>query len=171
MTNEEILKHLVWRDANEARLVCFSSVLGCKVDVHVLTENEERISPRSLQVIHDFLGLSLDQFEKIKQFLWQDCKLCCDVTSYGFHVPDDSDEVQVNHDEFGVHGPDDAFEKSSLKYLLVAESDQQSYLGNFGRLTFDNEWNSHLTTVVMKNGAIVGYGDSGLNIGRFEHNT
>jgi hypothetical protein len=170
MTNEEILKQVVWRDSKEARLQCFSPMLGISVEVDVLTNHEMRISERSFQVIRDFLGLSLEQLEKIKQFLWEDCKLCCEVSSYGFDVPDGKDEVQTNHDEFGVHSPDDALRRSSLDCLLIVESDQESYAGNYGLLVFDNEWNSHLTTVVMKDASVVGYGDSGLNIGRFERN-
>jgi hypothetical protein len=119
-------------------------MLGISVEVQVLTNNEVRISERSFQIISDFLELSLEQLEKIKQFLWEDCKLCCDVTSYGFDVPGGKDEVQTNHDEFGVHSPDDALRQSSLHCLLIMESDQESCPSNYGYLTFDNEWNSGL---------------------------
>jgi hypothetical protein len=168
MINDEISKQLVWRDSREARVTCFSPLFGVNVEIEILSTQGERISARSLRVINDFLELTPAQLEKIKHYLWEDCKLNCEVSSYGFDVPDDKEETQVNHEEFGVHNPDDAFEKSSPPDLLIIEDDQISYEGNFGHLTFDNEWNSSLTTIVMSNGEIVGYGDSGVNLGRFE---
>lgn len=168
MKNNEIIKKFTWRDSAEARLEYFSPLFGKNIEVRVITINNDCISDRSLQVVNDFLDLSHLHLEKIKQFLWEDCKLCCDVTSYGFEVPDGKDEVQINHQEFGVFNGDDALEKSTLKYLLVLEDDQENYSNNYGRLLFDNEWNSHLSTIVMKNGNIVGYGDSGLHLGKWE---
>ncbi len=168
MTHEEILKRVVWRASNEARFWCFSPLLGLDIEIQVFTAAEYRISDRSFYVINDFLGLDPSQLEHIKQFLWEDCQFCCDTTSYGFDVPEGQDEAKTNHIEFRVHSPDDALKESTLKYLLVTEDDQEHYPSNFGRLTFDNEWNGDLTTVVMKNGSIVGYGDSGLYIGKFE---
>jgi hypothetical protein len=168
MNNDEISKQLVWRDSWEARVTFFSPLFGVDVEIEILSTQGECISGRSLRVINDFLELTPAQLGKIKHYLWEDCKLNCEVSSYGFDVPDDKDESQVNHEEFGVHNPDDAFEKSSPPRLLIIEDDQINYESNFGRLTFDNEWNSSLTTIVMRDGEIVGCGDSGVNVGRFE---
>lgn len=168
MTNHEIREKMVWRDANEARLECFSQLFGQKVEVRVLTTGSERLADRSVATINDFLALTQPHFDQIQQLLWQDCQQCCNLTSYGFDVPDGPDEAQINQQEFGVHNPDDAWQKSTLVYLLVIEEYQQSYPSNYGLLTFDNEWNGALTVVVMKNGRIVGSGDSGLYIGQFE---
>ncbi len=134
----------------------------------MLTNTAYRASDRSVQIINDFLALTPQQLETIKPFLWDDCRLCCQASSYGFDVPDGQEETQVNHREFGVHNPDDAFNKSTLKYLLIAEDDQADYAGNYGRITFDNEWNSALTVVVMKNACVVGCGASGVYVGQFE---
>jgi hypothetical protein len=168
MTKNEILTRVTWRDSTEARFECFSSLLGKNSEVHILTINDHSISERSFQVIHDFIDLSDVHLERMKQFLWEDCKLNCEISSYGFDVPDGRDEVQINHQEFGVFNGDDALEKSTLSYLLISEYDQENYSNNYGRLQFDNEWNSHLTTIVMKNGNLVGCGDSGLHIGQWE---
>jgi hypothetical protein len=168
MTNKEILELLVWRDSNEARFERFSPLLGLNAEIQILTATEHRIAERSFRIVNDFLGLRPAQLEAIKKFLWDDCKLCCAMTSYGFDIADDQDETETNHREFRVHGPDDVLKASTLKYLLIIEDDQESYRSNFARLTFDNEWNSSLTTVVMKDGSIVGCGDSGLHIGQFE---
>lgn len=168
MTHEQIIQKLVWRHSNEAKLVCFSPLFATDVEIKILTTQEDRISDRSLRVIHDFLALSSGELEKIKQFLWEDCKLNCDVSSFGFDVPEGKTETQANHDEFGVHNGDDALRKSVPPSLAIYENDQATYKGNFGHLHFDNEWNSHLTTVIMRDGQIVGCGDSGLYLGAFE---
>jgi hypothetical protein len=168
MIRKELLTRVTWRDSAEARLEYFSPLFGKNSDIHILTITDGSISERSFQIIEDFLGLSDLHLEKIKQFLWEDCKLNCEISSYGFDVPDGRNEVQINHEEFGVQTGDDALKKSTLKYLLISEYDQESYPNNYGHLQFDNEWNSHLTTIVMKNGNIVGCGDSGLNLGQWE---
>jgi hypothetical protein len=168
MTKKEILARVTWRSSTEARFECFSPLFGKNSEVHVLTASDSRISERSFHTINDFLGLSDVHLEGIKQLLWEDCKLNCEISSYGFDVPDGSDEVQINHQAFGVFNGNDALEKSALRYLLISEDDQESYPNNYGRLQFDNEWNSHLSTIVMKNGTIVGCGDSGLHIGKWE---
>jgi len=79
------------------------------------------------------------------------------------------DETEVNHEQFGVFSDDDALARCSLKGLHIFESQQREYpASHCGLLKFDNAWNSHLATLVMKNGAVVGWGDSGLYIGRYE---
>jgi hypothetical protein len=52
--------------------------------------------------------------------------------------------------------------------LNIYEDDQAHYASNYGHLSFDTPWNGHFVSVIMKNGDIVGYGDSGLWIGAFE---
>jgi hypothetical protein len=168
MTHEEVILKLSWRDSNEARLACFLSLLEFNAEIRILAVTEHQISDRSVRTINDFLELSSAQLEAIKNFLWENCKFCCEVTSYGFDVPDGKNEAQANHNEFRVHGSEDVLKQSTLKYLLVIEDDQESYRSNFGYLIFDSEWNSSLTAVVMKNGDIVGCGDSGLYVGAFE---
>ena len=163
-----MLAHVTWRDSTEARLECFSPLFRKNTEIHILTMNEETISERSIKNIDDFLALSDVDLEKMRQFLFEDCKFNCENSSYGFDVPEGADEAKINHEEFGVLNGHNALEKSTMKYLLISEHDQESYTNNYGRLQFDNEWNSHLTTIVMKNGTVVGYGDSGLNLGQWE---
>jgi hypothetical protein len=168
MTEDDILNIATWRDSSEIRLKCFSPVLEQSVDIHILTKDEDRISNRSVRIVNDLLELSIQHFETMRNYLWEDCKLNCDVTDYGFDVPEGKTEQDVNHEEFGVFNAEDAYEKSSLKYLLIIEDDQDEYANNYGLLTFDNEWNENFTVVVMKNGDIVGFGDSGLYLGKYE---
>lgn len=168
MTKEEILKLVAWHDSQEARFECFSPIFEKNAGIHILTNTDHSISDRSFRTVNDFLNLNHKHIELIQNFLWEDCKLNCELTSYGFDVPDGKDEVGVNHEEFGVFNGEDALAKSTFIYLLISEDDQEEYPSNYGHLRFDNEWNSHLTTVVMKNGEIVGWGDSGLYLGEYE---
>lgn len=167
MTREEILAIATWRNSDEAEFECFLPVFGGKVEMHILTKNKQAISDRSVHVVNDFIALSSQHLNTIKAFLWEDCKANCEDSSYGFEVPDGKSEIEVNHQEFGVFNGEDAYQKSSLSFL-VCESDQEKFSNNYGYLYFDNSWNTHLTTVVMKNGSIIGYGDSGVYIGKYE---
>ena len=168
MNKQEVLNLATWRSENELRLLCYVPVFEKDIEIHLFSEKDNYISDRSVQTINDLIALSLAQFKRIKELLWDDCKLNCEVSSYGFDVPDNKSESEVNHENFSVFNPEDAYKKSTLIYLNISEDDQNNYQSNFGHLTFDNEWNSHLTVVIMKNGNIVGYGDSGLYLGEFE---
>ena len=168
MTKEEILKLITWQDSTKAEFECFSPMLGKNVEIKIRTNNDYNISDRSFQIINDFLALAPQDIEIIKNFLWEDCKQACDASDYGFDVPDGKNITEVNHEEFGVFNGEDALAKSFFDGLLIIEGDQDEYANNYGFLHFDNEWNSHLTTVVMKNGSIVGCGDSGLWLGEYE---
>lgn len=53
-------------------------------------------------------------------------------------------------------------------YLLIGEEDRE-FKGNYGLMHFDNEWESHTFVVVMKDGNIVGYGQSGFWVGEYEN--
>jgi hypothetical protein len=168
MTKEDILNIATWRNSDELRLECFLPVFEKSVNIHILTKNEHSISDRSVRIVNDLLGLSRQHLEIIKNYLWEDCKFCCDVTDYGSNVSEEKTDQEVNLEEFGVFNKEDAYGKSYLEYLLISEDNQEDYTNNYGLLTFDNEWNGHLTVVVMKNGNIVGFGDSGLYLGKYE---
>lgn len=168
MTKDDILNIAKWRNSDELEFECFAPVFKKGVNIHILTNSKHSISDRSVRIVNDLLSLSQQHLETIKNYIWEDCKFCCDVTDYGFDVPEGKTGQQVNLEEFGVFDRDDAFEKSHLKYLLISENDQEDYNNNYGLLTFDNGWNGHLTVVVMKNGNIVGFGDSGLYLGEYE---
>jgi hypothetical protein len=168
MTKDDIRNLATWRNSYELELKCFPPVFDKSVNVQILTKEQDHISDRSVQIINDLLGLSVQDLEIIKDYLWEDCKLNCEISNYGFDIPAGKTEQEVNHEEFGVLNREDAYAKSDLKYLLVCEDDQDTYTNNYGFLTFDNEWNGHLTVVVMKNGYLVGCGDSGLYLGKYE---
>jgi hypothetical protein len=168
MTKDDILNIAVWRNLHELEFKCFVTVFEKSVNVQILTKKQDRISDSSVQIVNDLLGLSVQHLETIKNYLWKDCKLSCEVSDYGFDVPEGKTVQDVNHEEFGVFNGEDAYEKSNLEYLLISEDDRDTYTNNYGLLTFDNRWNGHLTEVVMKNGDIVGYGDSGSYLGQYE---
>ena len=138
--------------------------------LHLPKEEEEEFFPAIKRVdLQKKTGATAaTDIEIIKNFLWEDCKQACDASDYGFDVPDGKNITEVNHEEFGVFNGEDALAKSFFDGLLIIEGDQDEYANNYGFLHFDNEWNSHLTTVVMKNGSIVGCGDSGLWLGEYE---
>jgi hypothetical protein len=168
MTKDDILNIAIWQSSYELELKCFVPVFEKSVTVQILTKDPDRISESSVQIVNDLLGLSEQHLETIENYLWEDCKINCEVSDYGFDVPEGKTLQEANHEEFGVFNGEDAYEKSNLEYLIISENDRDIYTNNYGLLTFDNQWNGHLTEVVMKNGNIVGSGDSGSYLGKYE---
>jgi hypothetical protein len=169
MTKEDIIKLLKWRDEDqyEANMECFLPNFNRTVKLHIIVNNAGKISDRTVAIVNDFIGLTQQHLAIIKNYLWQDCQLCCDCSSYGFDVPEGMTETEANHAAFGVYTGENAYQKSNLS-LSIIEANEDEYTSNFGRLLFDNEWNGHLTAVAMRNGDIVGSGDSGIYLGKFE---
>jgi hypothetical protein len=167
MTKDDIDRAVVWRDTYQARVQVFSPAFNQMVEVSFHTEVAETVSGRSIQIVNDFIALTEQDLSKIKNFLWQDCQACCESLSWGVFVPAGKTEAQANHEDIGVLSAEDAYSKASLS-LNVYEDVQKEYDSNYGHLTFDTNWNSHFVTVVMKNGDIVGFGNSGLWLGAFE---
>lgn len=168
MTREELYRLVTWRDANEVDFECFLPAFAKTVKAEIFTSTPQEISDRSIQIVNDFIGLTHEHLALIKNLLWEDCQSCCEDMSWGVDVVEGKTETEANHEYLGVFNEEDAYQKSSLS-LNIYEDDQEEYESNYGYLCFDNSWNSHLTTVVMKNGNIVGYGDSGLYVGEFEN--
>jgi hypothetical protein len=166
MTKDEIDRAVVWRSTYEARLECFLPAFDQTVLVKFFTNTDRIISDRSVQIVNDCIALTDHHLSVIADFLWQDCKSCCDTLSWGVDVPEGKTEAEANHEDIGVLNAADAFRKSTLS-VGIYEDDQEAYDSNYGHLSFDTPWNSHFMTVVMKNGNIVGYGNSGLWIGAF----
>ena len=121
MRKDDILNMATWQNSHELRLKCFPPVLKKSVDVYIFTQDEDRISDRSVQIVNNLLGLSVQHLKTIKEYLWEDCKLNCELTNYGFDVPEGKTVQEVNHEEFGVLNAEDAYEKSNLEYLLIPE--------------------------------------------------
>jgi hypothetical protein len=167
MTKDEIHRAVVWRDTYEARAQIFSPAFDQTVEVSIYTAAAETISDRSIHIINDFIALTDQHLNAVKSFLWQDCQSCCNSLSWGVLVPAGKTEAEANHEDLGVLNADDAYVKASLK-LKIYEDAQKEYEANYGHLTFDTHWNSHFVAVIMKNGNIVGFGNSGLWLGAFE---
>jgi hypothetical protein len=167
MTKDELARSVVWRDTYEARFECFVPALGQTVKVSFFAHAAETISDRSVQIVNDFIALTDQHIAVVKAYLWQDCQSCCETLSWGVYVPHGKTEAEANHEDIGVFNASDAHEKSTLS-LGVYEDDQQAYVSNYGHLRFDTPWNSHIVCVVMKNGDIVGCGNSGLWLGAFD---
>lgn len=164
--HEEILKFTTWINNEEAVLECFSPLIEKNVKIKIYTNEKHKISNRSIDIVNQFIRLSPPELCTIKKFLWEDCQFCCANISWGVYVPEGKSETEANHEDLGVFNEQDALEKSSLK-VTIYESDEECYTDNYGYLCFDNSWNSHLTTIIMKNGKIVGYGDSGVDVEKF----
>lgn len=167
LTKEEILAQCEWKDDGyTAVLELRSPVLGT-VPVHIATTNPPAISDRSVAIVNDTLNLDGNAVDLIKRHLWESCKECCEYFMCDVELKPGQTETEANHEKYGVFNPDDAFAKSHLTEVYVSEGDEE-LKGNYGNITFDNEWNSHSDVVVMKNGKIVGRGDSGVYLGVFE---
>lgn len=169
MTKDEMLKLCVWKERAGwfVKFVCHSPLFEREVEIHLLVENDHKISDRTVLIVNDFLSLKTDDLAVIKRFLWEGCQECCKSSSYGFEVREGQNETEANHEGFGVFNEEDAYAKSHLMYLQICEEDQE-LKSNYGLIHFDNEWETHGAVIVMKNGSVVGYGEDGLYVGTYE---
>ncbi|MEM8863880.1 MAG: hypothetical protein AAGD96_36690 [Chloroflexota bacterium] len=169
MNKQEILEICKWKEDEGwfGQFECVSPLLDQTIEIHLIVNNDYQISDRTLAIVNAFLGLNERSLPEVKRFLWEGCQLCCEEISYGVEVKEGQTETEANHEAFGVFNGDDAFKKSSFMYLLINESNEE-FVGNYGLLNFDNEWESHISVVVMKDGEIVGHGESGVYVGQFE---
>lgn len=169
ITTEWIQTLCYWRNTTEARLAIYSPLFCRNIEVRLLTKQQHTISGTSIAILNDFLNLADDALVLIKAFLWENYLECCDHSDYGFHSKEGQTEREATFEAFGVSSQEDAYRRSSFLYFLISEENEK-YKNRYGHLTFDNEWESHLSEVVMKNGKIVGCGESGSYLGKYEAN-
>lgn len=159
LTRAAILAQCEWKeDGFTAVLVLRLPVLGT-VPVHIATTKPPAISDRSIAIVSDTFNLDENALHLIKQHLWESCMACCEYFSCIGEVKPGQTETEANHERYGVFNPDDAFARSHLMDIYISEDDEE-LKGNYGHLNFDNEWNTHVDVVVMKNGKNVGRGDT-----------
>ncbi len=168
MTPEDAAKLATWREPDEARFTLFVPAFGQAVEFRAYTNVPGQISARGLATIRDVVALDADALARIKQLIWENCVLCCEGSSYGFDVPEGQSETEANFANFGVHDPQGAYEKCSPPIVSVYEIDHADYAADYAHITFDNAWESHLMTVIVRNGEVVGGGESGVYLGQFE---
>ncbi len=167
LSKEELLARCAWQEGGLVAKVSLNLAPFGKVEVHVETKEIQILSDRSVEIINGLLNLDENAMYLVKQYLFDSCRECCVDSDYGAEVRLGQTQPEANHELFGVHNPEDALAKSHLKYVCIDEN-EEGLKGNYGLFTFDNEWNSHLDVIVMKDGKIVGRGDSGLYLGAFE---
>jgi hypothetical protein len=168
MTPDDIARIAAWREPDEARFPLFVPVFGQAVEFRVCTKVPGEISARGHATIRDVVALRPDALARIKALIWENCVLCCEGSSYGFDVPEGRSETEANFANFGVHDAQSAYEQCSPPIVSIYEIDHADYAGNYAHITFDNAWESHLMTVIVRNGVVVGGGESGIRLGQFE---
>ncbi|MEM7799314.1 MAG: hypothetical protein AAF633_09000, partial [Chloroflexota bacterium] len=156
-----------WKEDWLAAFQHFSPLFKRKIDVEVLVERTRTLSKRSITVLDQFTQLEKADLETIKRFLWESGQECFSCIDFGFEAQPGKSAEAVNKAGFGVFNPDDAFQKSRLMRLLIDEEDQR-YPNDYGLLYFHNAWEGDFCVIVMKNGKPVGFGEDGLDAGRFE---
>ena len=168
LTRDGLLARATWKDENQLEFTLPVPVFGGDMKCFVWTREPGRVSDRTVHTFAQLQVLDAGQLERIKAVVWDNCVLCCETTGYGVDVAEGESEAQANHREFGALDAEGAWARTRLEELQVFEDDQDEYAANYARIALDNEWESHGVRVVVRDGVVVGGGEDGLFIGRFE---
>jgi hypothetical protein len=166
---EDILKTISWTEGDDSSGTSRMALPAFQTEVciRLFVDGNKEISGRTERIFNDLYSLGNNELQMIKGFLYENYISCCDSINYGFPRRAGESEAEANRREFGVGDREGAYRQSRLKYILIDE-DEEELKGHYAQLMFDAEWHSSLCAVVMRDGKIVGYGEDGLYLGRFD---
>lgn len=167
MTITQLLALAHWEDGN-ATFSIDVPLFGGPIEFIVFAEHDGVLAERTVETVRQVQALGPSDLERLLEVVWENCLLNCEVSSYGFDVKPSQTETEANLEAFGVHDAASAWARTRLKYCRIGEDDQEAFAANYAVLFMDNEWETHGLDVVVRDGRIVGGGENGVWLGRFE---
>ncbi|MFE8595516.1 DUF6985 domain-containing protein [Archangium violaceum] len=155
MNKEEILQGCRWDDLGWARIEVYSEMFGRNIEVRLMPDIDSgpRLTDRMVAVLNDFLVLTREDLETVKQYLWEDCLRDFEDIDYGVAVAAGETLSQANQREFGIRNAEEAYARSSLKRLSIPE--EPTLRNRYGAIDFEPEWAGHGCSIIMKNGQLI----------------
>ena len=167
MTLAELHALAHWEDGN-ATFAVDVPLFGREVEFTVMGAHDGVLGKRTAETVRQVQGLGASDMARLLEVVWENCLLNVEVSSYGFDVREGRTETEANLEAFNVHDAASAYARTRLKYCLIDEEDQTTFAANYAVLFMDNAWETHGLDVVVRNGRIVGGGENGVWLGRFE---
>lgn len=159
MTKEELLKNCTWDRYGIASLDVEIPILktNAKIDFIPGLNSEKKITEDMTKALNDVLNLNASQIGEIKNLSFRYFNLCCEATRYGFDIDIAEGETvtDANKRYFDVKNEDDAWEKSKLEFITIAEDE-----GRTVTLQFEVPWDDeHGCVITIINGEQIEFGE------------
>ena len=156
-----------WEDGS-ATFAVDVPLFGGAVDFTVAAARDGVLSERTAQTVRQVQALGPADHARLLEVVWENCLLNVEGSSYGFDIRDGQTETEANLEAIGVHDAASALARTRLRYCRIDEEDQSTFTANYAVFFMDNAWETHGLDVVVRDGRVVGGGENGVWLGRFE---
>jgi len=167
MTLADLPARARWED----KLATFAvdvPLFGRPIEFQVAAARAGELSDRTIETVRQVQALGESDLARVLEVVWENCLLNVESSSYGFEVREGRTETEASLEAFGVHDAASAWARTRLRYCWIAEDDQVTFAANYATLLVSNEWETHGLDIVVRDGRVVGGGENGVWLGRFE---
>ena len=166
MTKAELAAITTWDEYKLGNLFLFIPLLNDTIKIVLFPELDQEapeVTDKMTAIVNDLLQLKQDQLGRVKDLLWEECLFAFHVADYGVEPMEGESHVEAHLREFEISNAEDAFAKSSIKEIHIADK----FKNRYAEIKVDTGSNNYISLVV-KNGRIVDFGDDGVYLGWFE---
>jgi len=163
MTKAELAAITVWDDNGLGNLSLFIPLFDESINVVLFPDQNPEVTDKMTAIVNDLFQLKQDQLGRVKELLWEECLFAFHVADYGVEPMEGESHVEAHLREFEIGNAEDAFSKSSIKEIHVADEFKNKY----AEIKVETGSNNYISLIV-KNGRIIDFGDDGVYLGWFE---
>lgn len=165
MTKSELVGRVRWDDLNLGHLTLFVPLLSRELPFVLFggEENGSEVTDKMTATIHDVLALPPEDLAKVKELLWEECHFAFQVTDYGVEREEGESSLAAHLREFGISGPDAAFDQSEFREIHI----RGGFAGRYAAIKVTTGSESSVS-IIVKNGRIVDFDDDGTHLGWFD---
>jgi len=166
MTKAELAAITTWDEYKLGNLFLFMPLLNDTIKIVLFPELDQEapeVTDKMTAIVNDLLQLKQDQLDRVKDLLWEECLFAFHVADYGVEPMEGESHVEAHLREFEISNAEDAFAKSSIKEIHIADK----FKNRYAEIKADTGSNNYISLIV-KNGHIIDFGDDGVYLGWFE---
>lgn len=165
MTKSELDERVRWDDLSLGHLTLFVPLLSRELAFVLFggEENGSEVTDKMTATINELLALPPEDLGRVKELLWEECNFAFQVTDYGVEPEEGESSLAAHLREFGISGPDAAFDRSEFREIHI----RGGFAGRYAviKVTTGSE---NSVGVIVKNGRIVDFDDDGTHLGWFD---
>lgn len=167
MTKEEVLKEITWDEYDMGNCELFVPLFNKKIPFVFFPEHTPKsITEKMMACLNDVLVLETSNLDIIKDLLYEECLFSFQVADYGCEPKENETHLEAHLREFGISNKEDAFTKSHILEIHIAEDNDQ-FKGRYSEIHMDSA-TDNLINIIIKNGKIIDYDDDGTYLDSFD---
>ncbi|WP_420138366.1 hypothetical protein [Sphingomonas sp.] len=121
------------------------------------------VTEKMAATIGDILALSPEHLRQVKDMLWDEANFAFQVADYGVEPEEGETSLEAHLREFGITNPEEAYAKSRIKAIHVADG----FSGRFAEVKVATGA-ENLISVIVRNGRIIDWDNDGTYLGWFD---